>query len=210
LIIRGRESGSRIQVKLNSSKTKIVTEESRVRPAKVGETPILRLSFDYLGYTFSVYDPQQKPKNLKAGLHSRAVTVDIAKTKVKKLKTRIIRSFLDFKKNGNFSILLDRVKFLTQNFSVYNSKVGSQKLAGIFHSYPQVTDDASSLIELDQFLKHATLSKSGRLFSNTSGMLSSLQKRQLLAHSFVRGHADKSFVHFSAVRISEIQKCWLY
>ena len=105
-------------------------------------------------------------------------------------------------------MLFDRIQFLTQNFSVYNSKVGSKKLAGIYYSYPEVSENASSLTELDNFLKHAALSKSGKLFSQTFLKLSGKQKRAILTQSFARGHQSKSFVHFPGQRIKKIQECW--
>lgn len=193
---------------LNPNKKTIITAEKRVTPVKPIPSPEPLLYFDYLGYRLSVHEPLFDNKK-KPGAHYRIVTVDIASAKIKKLKTRIIRSFFDFEKNSNWNLLFDRIKYLTQNFSVYNSKTGGLKLAGIYHSYPQVSDNASSLKELDRFLRTAILSKSGKLFSKTALKLKGPQKRKLLAQSFVTGHATKSFVHFSALRISEIQKCWL-
>lgn len=206
------ESNLPVGLKLNSSKKDIVSAEKRVSPVKKSAPGVVLeslrvLNFDYLGYNFSVDEPEQE-KNKSAGAHFRDVTVDIAKTKVRKIKTRIIRSFVDYERGGNWELLLDRMKFLTQNFSVYNSKMGARKLAGIYHSYPQVSDDSAGLVELDNFLRNAILSRVGRLFSKTTSKLTAQQKRTLLAQSFVKGHTNKSFVYFSAQRISEIQKCW--
>ena len=141
--------------------------------------------------------------------HLRSVTVDIANSKVKKIRTRIIRSFLEFNQTSDWALLYDRIQFLTQNFSVYNSKVGSKKLAGIYYSYPEVSEAAASLIELDHFLRNATLSKTGKLFSQTTLKLNGKQKRSILTQSFVRGHESKSFVYFPGQRIKQIQACWI-
>jgi hypothetical protein len=191
---------------LNTAKKTIVTAQERVNPTK----KLLQshvMSFDYLGYGFSVYEPKADKKR-NNGAFTRTVTVDIAASKVKKLKTRVVRSFLAFERNNDWPLLRDRIKFLTQNFSVYNSKAGSKKLAGIYYSYPQVSDDAQSLKTLDKFLRHSILSKSGRISSKTSLILTGSNKRELLSQSFIRGHESKNFVYFSAQRISEIQKCW--
>lgn len=195
-------------LKLNPNKRTIISAEKRVTPIKPTLAPKLVINFDYLGYRFSVHEPVLAG-NKKPATYYRAVTVDVANGKVKKLKTRIVRSFLEFEKDGDWNLLFDRIKYLTHNFSVYNSKAGGQKLAGIYHSYPQVSDDASSLKELDKFLRHAVLSKSGKIFSKTTLKLKGPQKRALLAQSFAAGHKTKCFVYFSALRISQIQACWL-
>ncbi|MBB1075056.1 RNA-directed DNA polymerase [Rhodoferax sp. 4810] len=194
-------------LELNPNKKAIAEAADPVaaKPLPIKQT---LLRFDYLGYSFSVYEPVKKGKKKELS-YLRAVAVDIAKSKVKKIKTRIIRSFLEFNQTSDWTLLYDRIQFLTQNFSVYNSKVGSKKLAGIYYSYPEVSEGAASLIELDRFLRNATLSKTGKLFSQTSLKLSGKQKRSILTQSFVRGHASKSFVYFPGQRIKQIQECWI-
>lgn len=192
---------------LNPHKKTIAEAVNRVTPTHSPHTPVSTLNFDYLGYCFSVSEPKKQSKK-KELAHFREVTIDIADAKVKKIKMRIVRSFLDFQKTNDWPLLFSRIQFLTQNFSVYNSKVGSKKLAGIYHSYPQVSDSAQSLSALDAFLRNATLSKTGRLFAKTSLKLSGEQKRQILTQSFSRGHTNRNFVHFPGTRIKEIQECW--
>lgn len=190
---------------LNQAKMQIESTQGKVSPHKT--SPLQLFSFDYLGYEFFVKEPLKANHKLP-GDYYRTVTVDVAAKKIMKFKTRISRSFLAFSKTGNFSLLNDRIKFLTKNFSVYNVKAGGKKIAGIFHSYPLVSNDAQGLKILDAFLKNAVLSKSGRVASRSSRILTGGQKRDLLAHSFAKGHANQSFVHFSGMRIKEIQECW--
>lgn len=188
---------------LNQAKRQIVTAKDKVNPTKSSGQFSELFSFDYLGYAFSVKEPV---KDNKTKDYYRSVTVDIAAKKIMRFKTRISRSFLDFSKTGNFDLLKDRIKLLTKNFSVYNAKAGGKKIAGIFHSYPLVSGNPYGLKTLDNFLRNAVLSKNGRMFSKYS--LTAHQKQNLLAHSFTRGHAEKCFVHFSGVRLKEIQECW--
>lgn len=194
-------------LELNPNKKTIADAANRVAPKAPPIKQIL-LRFDYLGYSFSVCEPVKQGKK-KELAHLRTVAVDIANSKVKKIKTRIIRSFLEFNQTSDWALLYDRIQFLTQNFSVYNSKVGSKKLAGIYYSYPEVSEGAASLIELDRFLRNAALSKTGKLFSQTSLKLNGKQKRSILTQSFVRGHESKSFVYFPGQRIKQIQECWI-
>ncbi|MGZ0079657.1 antiviral reverse transcriptase Drt3a [Methylomonas sp. YC3] len=193
---------------LNQYKRNIESADKQVSPKKSSDLDDIPLfCFDYLGYAFLIREPQKDSKT-RPGDHYRSVTVDVAAKKVTRFKTRIARSFIDFSKTGDFVLLKDRIKFLTKNFSVYNAKAGGKKIAGIFHSYPLISNDANALRNLDYFLKNAVISKSGRIFSKSSLRLSAKQKRELLAHSFVRGHAERQFVYFSGSRLKEIQKCW--
>lgn len=197
-------------LKLNPDKKNIVAATARVakESSTIASPP---LQFDYLGYQFLVKNPtKEEAGKTKAGQLYRKVHVDIAKKKIKRMKTRVVRSFLSHAKSNDWGLLRDRIAFLTQNFSVYNPKVGGKKIAGIYHSYPLISDDAAGLKELDRFLRNAVLSKKGRFFSITNTMISSHQRRKLLAYSFARGHRNRSFIHFSAARISQIQSCWIY
>ena len=197
-------------LELNPDKGKIITATTRVGKENSIISPTL-LQFDYLGYNFLVKNPtKQEAGRAKDGELYRKVQVDIAKKKIKRIKTRIIRTFLSYSKSNDWGLLRDRIAFLTQNFSVYNPKAGGKKIAGIYYSYPLITDDAAGLKELDGFLRNVVLSKKGRVFSITSIIISSWQKRKLLSYSFARGHRNQSFIHFSAQRISQIQSCWIY
>ena len=196
---------------LNPTKMEIADTGGRVQRIDSPVAPTL-LSFDYLGYRFTVQNPLKSAtkKIKKDGDLLRDVEIDIATKKIKKIKTRLVRSFLEFSRSSDWSLLKDRVAYLTQNFSVYNPKAGGKKIAGIFYSYPLAKEFSPGLKELDSFLRNAALAKNGRLFASTSKLLSGQQRRDLLRYSFSRGHASKSFVHFSPQRIHEIQRCWLH
>lgn len=195
---------------LNPTKMAIADTGGRLKKIDSTASPVL-LRFDYLGYGFTVRNPlKSETKNFQEGDLTRDVDIDIATKKLKKIKTRLVRSFLEFSKTSDWPLLKDRVAYLTQNFSVYNPNAGGKKIAGIFYSYPLAKEFSPGLRELDSFLRNATLAKNGRLFASTSGLLSGQQRRTLLGYSFSRGHASKSFVHFSPQRIREIQSCWLH
>lgn len=174
------------------------------------KTQISLLDFEYLGYSFRVDEPLQKSRKRKED-HERKVTIDIAPKKIKKIKFKLSRAFWDFTKHKDWSLLEDRVKFLTNNFSIYNSVTRRKKMAGIYFTHPLISESKSSgLLELDRFLKNAILSTQGRLFSKTSRLLNKAQKRKLLSYTFTHGHHKKTIIYFSTKRINEIQKCWKY
>ena len=202
------ESSLPVGLELNPRKRQIQSVLDRISKSDDGK---VLLNFEYLGYRFSVRNPTGAEMGKKTATSlRRIVSVDIATKKIKKIKTRIVRSFLDFAKNKDFGLLRDRIAYLTQNFSVFNPKVGSKKIAGIYFSYPLADVGAQSLLELDGFLRNAILSKAGRVFSEASKHLTGDNKRLLLHYSFSKGHREKSFIHFSGQRISDIQQCWKY
>lgn len=171
--------------------------------------PKFKLSLDYLGYRFSVFDPPQSGSARNDGCQ-RIVTVDIAPVKLAKIKSRIVRSLLDFRKTGNSSLLIDRIKYLTSNFYIMDKSTCKRQLSGIYYSYPLLSPDAGGLLELDKFLRNAILSKKGRLFATTAPMLTSSLKRELLSYSFKTGHETQRFIYFSLTKIGDIQRCWKY
>ena len=163
------------------------------------------VNFEYLGYKFIVSNPYKVSES-----KIRVVEVDIATKKAKKYKLRLSRAFYDFVKTNNWYLLKDRIRYLSNNFRVFNPYIGKTKLAGIYHNYPEVQLNAKNLNGLDNYLRGIVLSKHGRLGQLVAPLLTSKMKRELLKNSFIRGHATKRFVHFSSSRINEIKKCWEY
>lgn len=161
--------------------------------------------FEYLGYTFK-FDQVHIPDKRKP----RQVEVSISSAKISKIKKRICRSFISFYKNKDFELFLDRIKFLTNNFSIYDIESARKKNVGIYFNYPLLTESSQSLDELDIFLKSAIYSSGGKIFSKTAPLLNSKRKRILLGQSFHSGHKNKKYISFSASRISEIKSCWIH
>ena len=66
--------------------------------------------FSYLGYEFEV----SHVKRIKASLSLiRDVTVDIAPSKVEKIKIRVMRSMIAFRRDNNYGLLKSRIRLLT-------------------------------------------------------------------------------------------------
>lgn len=194
-----------------NDKKQLIRERARVVKEKGGPPLAITtnnpsISFEFLGYNFKVTDPTggdaKKP---------RQVDLDIAPTKVNKIKTRIANSLIAYSKDKDFELLVDRVSFLCSNFSVVDADRDRKRLAGIYHNYHRVISNKSeALVDLDKYLMKIITSGFGNVsdafFTNTS--LS--QRRQLLQWSFFRGHSKKIYIHFSEPRLSEIQRCWKY
>lgn len=170
--------------------------------------PRVLLSFEYLGYDFSVSEKLNEC-NIR-GLY-RLVNIDLAKAKVNKIKSRMVYSIIDYNKNNDFNLLCDRLKFLTANFSILDSDRVLKRLSGIHFNYPLVDAGTSkSLAELDLFLRKAILSSNGKVFFDFHLRLNQAKKYHLLKFSFVRGHEKRHFFHYSASKMIRIQRCWKY
>lgn len=193
---------------LHNNKRDVITVPDVVTPAKTGTVVNDLFICNYLGYKITVTEPV-KIRDLKPKSHHRAVRVGIADSKIKKIKFRILRSLTAFLKDGDFDLLTHRIKYLTSNFSVRDINRDKNKRAGIYYSYPQITEAPDNgLDELDDFLRRAILNGHGRPFSRISAALSSKQKRTLLAHNFRKGHTQRFFVYFHPQLIKNIQMCW--
>ncbi|MDE1183478.1 antiviral reverse transcriptase Drt3a [Paraburkholderia sp.] len=192
---------------LNETKQKIRSASERVTPAVISSTVF---SFSYLGYEFYVKEPL-KNKTIPPKRQFREINVDISRNKLTRYKTKICRAFLDFARTGNYQLLSDRIQFLTSNFSLRDINTGRRKLAGIFYNYPYVSyNTGNGLEQLDKFLRDAIRGGHGRLFSQSSAILTKPQKRELLTLSFKRGHENRTFRHFHPKHINVMQECWAH
>lgn len=198
---------------LNPKKLELPPALGKIKPIDKSKAviPIKELlSIEYLGYSFSVFEPIAD-KSLKPGSQFREVKVDISRKKVDKIKTRIIVSFRSFCKNLDYGLLESRLKFLSCNFSVIDKNRDQQRLAGIYYNYYMVTpSDSNSLVELDRFLRAAILSARGRTFSDFFAKTTKLQRMKLLKISFVKNFRKEAFVHTSPKSLKKIQECWSY
>lgn len=155
-----------------------------------------RHKLDYLGYSFRIENGRTK---------ARALIISIAEKKVKKIKTRIVKAFLDFSKNKDFGLLEKRIQFLTGNYSIRKSKEGNSLRAGIYYNYLQVTSH-SEFNDLNQLLRKTLFCKNNN-FGTKIG-LSNTQKNKLCKYCFLSGFEKKVFVEFSYSEMQQIIKCW--
>lgn len=194
---------------LNKSKQIIQTAKNSVIPYKSPSGQSCVVKFDFLGYKFTVFEPLSDGSS--KGAHFRDVKLDIADSKFKKIKTRIVRSIITFNIDSDFKQLEQRIKYLTKNFSVTDPERQQKRLAGIYHNYWLVDHEKSiALPELDNFLRRAVISGTGPIFDKFFLKTTDAQRRRLLTNSFVRGFCNKTYLHFSKETLANIQRCWLY
>lgn len=164
------------------------------------------LTFEYLGYKFVFTDCCKKSGN---EFKDKDILVSIAIGKVKKYKTRIVYSILDYLKNGDFSLLEDRMKFLTGNYPIKrNLSEGTVLYAGLYYNYPFINDD-KILKELTDFLRKIINSKNKNFGAKVTASLTSVQKGLLSRYSFISGWNNRKVnTDFSPERVKLIKKCW--
>jgi hypothetical protein len=105
-------------------------------------------NFDYLGVNFS--------------FTSKGTSFSFSKNKVNKLKTRIIKLILDYKNNRDDNLFLNRVKFITGNYTLYTKTESNNLKGGIYYSNRHI-NDFNQLNELNEFLRKSLTSKKGSL-----------------------------------------------
>jgi len=180
----------------------------RCLPKKSANSNVTKYSkFNYLGYQFTV---ARTDHNYRVDA-TRDVWLDVAANKVSRIKTRLMRAYVDHLKHPDFDLLEKRVKHLTSNISIRDRSKGITRLSGIHFSYPLVDlERTASLRELDAFLRSTLRSTKGRVFRHLSSLLTEDQRRILLRHSFFSGAKRKRFYQFSPKELGRIQRCWKY
>jgi len=178
-------------------------------PKKITAIASSSFAFNYLGYEFRVQPPASPGQDARQ--HRRLVEIDIADSKIRKIKTKIVLAFCAFAASGDFELLRLRIKYLTANMRIKDFYRNTYKLSGIYFNYPNLTSHRSpGLLALDRFLANAVASDKGRLFSRTAVMLSTARKAAISRYSFVRGYEKRCFYHFPVHQIRRILRCWTH
>lgn len=158
---------------------------------------------EYLGYKFYTENIRKK----KSKKTVKKLWITIADKKNKKIKTRIIYAFLDYRNNKNFSLLLQRIKFLTGNYSVKHNTENNDLKAGIYYNYSNI-NKYDVLNELNLFYQKALFSKNKSFGIKLTGLLSNAQKDKLRKYSFRHGFLKRVYHPFSYENMKQIKACW--
>lgn len=160
---------------------------------------------DILGYRLAfpdVNDKKEKSEN--------DVRVYMADKKIKKYKQRIYKSLKSYLDNEDFSLLSDRLLFLTSNHKLESTKIGGSLKGGIYYNfslYDPYSDDSifpeNRLEYLDTILR-TSLANTLSIKAAPSRTL----RRKILSMSFVRGHQLRLLHSLSPKRITEVGACW--
>lgn len=162
--------------------------------------------FSYLGYQFEVSRVQREQGG---SAFSRKVAIDIAPSKVKKLKTRIVRTLIAFANDGDYENLKSRIRLLTSNFNFVDRQSGIRRVSGIYFNYPLTDpDQSSSLPELDSFLRNSLISSHPK--NKWRPSITKAQRRELLNLTFDGGFRSRRFYNFGPATLAKLVACWRY
>ena len=198
-----------------NDKTELITIDSQKKSEILTQE---QREFTYLGYEFSAF-------RQVGTFCSRKFQVSIAPTKVLKRKTRAFTALHAFSKDGDASLLVDRLKYLTTNRQVYKTRHSrgsrKQKIRTGMHynyakcgTYPEVkrgrTRDEHNpveLIKLDVALHTALFS----LNSDFNVLIRALPidvLDELSSISFAQGFKKRIMKRFTRKRVGQICRVW--
>ncbi|AMK22349.1 MULTISPECIES: antiviral reverse transcriptase Drt3a [unclassified Sphingobium] len=210
IITDGREDEQPFKVHIEAALPKGLRFNEKSRCYAFGQfngakMPSDEHSFDFLGYHFAVSCAFRGSDNKIR----REVKLDLAPSKVNKIKTRIAKSLIQYKADNNFADLRDRVRLLTSNFSFEDRVTGAKRNSGVYFNYPLITEPSSGgLRALDKFLRNSIISSTpkNKLFP----ALGPVQEKEVIRLSFVHGHIKKRFFSFDPKRLAHLTGCWFY
>jgi hypothetical protein len=202
-------------LKLNKQKTKIIERQCRCiqvctcagackchAKCKCIYDVTKEKFFEYLGYRFIFSDLVKYPNKL---------IITLSKSRIKKMKTRVILSFLDFLKSNDFYLLEKRVTFLTSNFVVKRNKKMETLNAGVFYNYPHINEAGLTELEnLTSFLRKTFNAKSHSFGSKLTAKLTPANRLSLSKYCFKAGFINRRLKHYTPKEINDIKKCWIY
>lgn len=192
-------ANKKIGLEINNDKTELI-EGLNFKILKKGynRRPIHN-NIEYLGYRFYLDNEESK--------REKRLQISIADKKVRKIKTRIVKSYLDYSYNNDFELLKKRIKFLTGNYGISKTNDGSILKAGIYYNYTHI-NDLEILKSLNIYHKKIIYSKKGSLGNKLNGKLNNVQRDILKKHCFIAGYRNKTFNSFTYVEMGQIIKCW--
>lgn len=154
--------------------------------------PIKSNNLVYLGYAFN-----------KVG---KSLDIAIAERKIKKIKTKLTRSFVRFAKDRDFNNLKMRIKFLTGNYTIYRADTLLPVKVGIYFNYKMATN-ITGLNDLDRYYQRLLHCQRGRLGSRL--MLAKDELKDLEKYSFRFGFERHVNHYFTNKQMEAITNCWL-
>lgn len=175
---------------------------------------------EFLGYQFRIIPPRKEG----AG---RTICVTMSPRKIARLKSRVIVSVKAFSRTGEFSLLYDRLKYLTSNYEVRRN--GQRTIAssthvrsGIYYNYrycgtysvnkagmiEHTEWDGRDLRALDGFMNSLIYGDGSALRTKVAPKLIPDHRAALRKLSFYHGYHSRILARIQPHRIGEIKSVW--
>lgn len=189
-----------LSLQINEDKTELIDgKDFKILKKKYNGKPVHN-NIEYLGYKFSLEIPVAKNKK---GI----LSISIADKKIKKIKTRLVKSYVDFCLTNDFTLLKKRILFLTGNYAINKSSEGSVLKAGIYFNYSHI-NNFEVLKELNKFHRKIIYSKRGSLGAKLNAKIATGQRDILKKYCFIEGFKKKTFNSFTFEEMGKITKRW--
>jgi hypothetical protein len=156
---------------------------------------------NYLGYKLITSRIPKKDK------HKTIVVVEMADSKIRRLKSRMVKAFLDHRKRPDFELLKSRIKFLTENHRIKTPGRRGKLMSGIHFNYPLISNP-ESFKSIDEFLKSQLYASNGAYGMQQTQLINLQEKSEIAKLSFVSGFAHRRSKSISAPTLKKIRRCW--
>lgn len=156
---------------------------------------------NYLGYKLVT------PKVLPDAKKRPDVIVEMADSKIQRLKTRMVKAFLDHKSANDYDLLSNRIKFLAENHRIKMPGRRGKLMSGIHFNYPLISDP-KSFRKIDEFLRAQVYAEANAYGIKQSSALSAIQKDGIAKLSFFSGFKNRRSRSIKPAVLKKIRKCW--
>jgi hypothetical protein len=140
-----------------------------------------------------------------------SVKIRVSSNRVRKIKTRIVLSFLDYARNKDISLLCLRLKFITGNYLIREASGSSGEsrglMAGFYYNNKTLTD-LHQIVELDSFLMRLCRSKRGSIYRAIGAADMRLACIATQGISFDKGFNQRKVYAIAKNEFSRIKDCW--
>lgn len=176
-----------------TDKLKLNLNPKKIKQIKIDNCSNHIYNFDFLGYSFKINNQLISKK--------RKITISIAKSKIDKIKRRIIKSSTIFIKDGKFDDYYNRLRLLLSNYRLDSNRNGIL-MSGIFFNYKYITD-YSSLNKINQF-KNFILVSNTRISKQIQSKLKANENQKLLKLNVFEGFHSKMTIKLSKQKITKL------
>lgn len=140
-----------------------------------------------------------------------SVRIRISKNRIRKIKTRIVLSFLDYAKNNDIPLLCLRLKFISGNYLIRESSQTDGASLGLmagFYYNNKTLSDPHQILELDRFLMKLCRSKRGSVFRTVGATHMRAACMETQGISFNKGFNQRKVYAIEKTEFSRIKDCW--
>jgi hypothetical protein len=140
-----------------------------------------------------------------------SVKIRISRNRIRKIKTRIVLSFLDYAKNKDTALLSLRIKFITGNYLIRESTRTNDESHGLmagFYYNNKTVSDPQQIQELDSFLMKLCRSKRGSIYRSIGATDMHTACIATQGISFNKGFNQRKVYAIAKTEFSRIKNCW--